>query len=127
MNKIVLFSLFIFLIVILYGWNNKPKALKAGAICSVDDGDGKFGIVKILVIDNDIAHLRIYKNKYQQRPVSIDSATLSLGSIYDQDGFGVGDTPLDRKAFEDRNPEVIAYEDVTAEELEGYQLWKDNN
>jgi hypothetical protein len=125
MNKIVLFSIFIFLIVMLYGWNNKPKALKAGAICSVDNGDGKFGIVKILVIDDDIAHIRIYKNKYNQRPVSIDTATLSLGSIYDTDGAGIGHTPLDRKAFDNWNPEVIRYEDVLEEELEGYHIWKE--
>jgi len=125
MNKIVLFSIFIFLIVILYSYRNKPKALKAGAICSVDDGDGKFGVVKILVIDNDIAHIRIYKNKYNQRPVSIDTKTLSLGSIFDEDGFGIGHTPLDRKGFDNWDPVVITYEEVSAEELEGYQIWKE--
>jgi hypothetical protein len=125
MNKIVLFSIFIFLIVILYSRTNKPKKLKAGAICSVDDGDGKFGIVKILVLDKEIAHIRIYKNKYNQRPVSIDTKTLSLGSVYDEDGFGIGHTPLDRTGFENWHPEVIMYEEVSAEELEGYQIWKE--
>jgi hypothetical protein len=125
MNKIVLFSIFIFLIVILYSYRNKPKALKAGDICSIDNGDGKFGVVKILVIENGIVHLRIYKNKYEQRPVSIDITTLSLGSIYDEDGFGIGHTPIDRKAFEDWDPVLITYEDVSTEELEGYQLWKE--
>jgi hypothetical protein len=100
MNKIVLFSLFILVIVIIYSCNNQEKKLKAGAICTVDDGDGKFGVVKILVIDNEIAHIRIYKNKYNQRPVSIHLKTLSMGSIYDKDGFGIGHTPLDRKGFE---------------------------
>ena len=109
----------------LYSWKNKPKALKAGAICSVDNGDGKFGIVKILVIDSGITHIRIYKNKYNQRPVSIDSVTLSLGSIYDTDDCGIGHTPIDRKAFEDLNPEVIRYEEISEEELEGYQMWKE--
>jgi len=125
MNKIVLFSIFIFLIVILYSCTNKPKELKAGAICSVDDGNGKFGIVKILVIDNEIAHLRIYKNKFNQRPASIDTRTLSLGSIYDKDGFGVGHTPLDRKGFENWQPVVLTYEEVSEEELEGYKIWKE--
>jgi len=125
MNKIVLFSIFIFLIVILYSCTNKPKELKAGAICSVDDGDGKFGIVKILVIDTGIVHLRRYKNKFNQRPASIDITTLSLGSIYDKDGFGIGHTPLDRKAFENWQPVVLAYEEVSEEELEGYKIWKE--
>ncbi len=124
MNKIVLFSLFILVIVIIYSCNNQEKKLKAGAICTVDDGDGKFGVVKILVIDNEIAHIRIYKNKYNQRPVSINLKTLSMGSIYDKDGFGIGHTPLDRKGFEDWKPFVITYEEVKVEELEGYEIWK---
>jgi hypothetical protein len=125
MNKIVLFSLFIFVIVIIYSCNNQEKKLKAGAICTVEDGDGKFGVVKILVLDDEIAHIRIYKNKYNQRPVSIDLKTLSLGSINDKDGFGIGHTPLDRKGFENWKPVVITYEEVNKEELEGYEIWKE--
>lgn len=125
MNKILLFSLFILMTVIIYSCNNQEKKLKAGAICTVDDGDGKFGVVKILVIDDEIAHIRIYKNKYDQRPASIDLKTLSLGSINDKDGFGIGHTPLARKGFEDWKPVVINYEEVNKEELEGYEIWKE--
>jgi hypothetical protein len=125
MNKILLFSLFIFVIVIIYSCYNQEKKLKAGAICTVEDGDGKFGVVKILVLDDEIAHIRIYKNEYNQRPISIDLKTLSLGSINDKDGFGVGHTPLDRKGFENWKPVVITYEEVNKEELEGYEIWKE--
>jgi hypothetical protein len=125
MNKILLFSLFILMIVIIYSCSNQRKKLKAGAICTIDDGDGKFGVVKILVIDDEIAHIRIYKNKYDKRPVSIDLKTLSLGSINDKDGFGIGHTPLARKGFEDWKPVIITYEEVNKEELEGYEIWKE--
>lgn len=96
----------------------------AGSICTVDDGDGKFGIVKVLVIDDEIAHLRIYKNKYDHRPAKIDLTTLSLGSMNDKDGFGIGHTPLARKGFDDWNPVVVAFQKVTEEELEGYKIWR---
>ncbi len=98
--------------------------IKAGAICTVEDGDGKFGIIKVLVIDSEIAHVRIYKNKYTTRPSKIDLKTLSMGSINDKDGFGIGHTPLARKAFEEWKPVVIANENVSVEELEGYKIWK---
>ena len=98
--------------------------IKAGAICTVEDGDGKFGVIKVLVIDSEIAHVRIYKNKYTIRPSKIDLKTLSLGSINDKDGFGIGHTPLARRGFEEWKPVVIANENVSEEELEGYKIWK---
>ena len=32
---------------------------------------------------------------------------------------------IDKKAFQNWDPVVTAYEDVSAEELEGYQIWKE--
>ena len=65
MNKILLLSLFIFILVLIQGRGTKAKKIKAGSICSVDDGDGKFGIIKIIVIDDEIVHVKKYKNKYR--------------------------------------------------------------
>ena len=98
--------------------------IKAGAICTVEDGDGKFGVIKVLVIDAEIALVKIYKNKYTIRPSKIDLKTLSIGSITDKDGFGVGHAPLARKGFEKWKPIVIANEIVSEDELEGYKIWK---
>lgn len=62
MNKILLLSLFIFYTCsYTKPWNQPKKKIKAGSICSVDDGDGKFGIVKILVIEEEIIHVKMYK------------------------------------------------------------------
>ena len=99
-------------------------SIKAGAICTVEDGDGKFGIIKVLVMEPEIAHIKIYKNKFATRPSKIDLKTLSMGSINDKDGFGIGHTPLSRKGFEEWKPVVIANEKVSEEELEGYRIWK---
>jgi hypothetical protein len=98
------------------------NTIEPGSICTVEDGDGKFGIIKVLVIDAEIAHVKIYKNKYTTRPSKIDLKTLSMGSMYDKDGFGIGHTPLARKGFEEWKPIVIANESISEEELEGYNI-----
>ena len=51
-----------------------------------------------------------YKNKYAERPFTIDINTLNIGSVYDEVGFGVGHLPIDRKVFDSWKPIVIAFE-----------------
>ena len=104
---------------------NNPASIKAGDICTVIEGDGKFGVVKVLVINDTLAHLKIYKNKYDERPVSLDLKTLSIGSMYDSDGFGVGHTPVVKTDFINWQPAIIANEPVEEEELEGYRIWQE--
>jgi hypothetical protein len=99
-------------------------ALVPGSICTVDNGDSTFGVVKVLVIDDQIAHLKIYKNKYSLRPTEIGIKTLSMGSINDKDGFGVGHVPIDRKGFDNWKPVIVGFEKVTKEDLEGYEIWR---
>lgn len=86
---------FILLICIVLGLATncgKPAGpvLEAGDVYSVTTGDGDFAVVKILVYEDGIAHIRLYKNKFVERPTNIDVTTLSLGSIGDAEGFGIG-------------------------------------
>lgn len=104
--------------------SNSSK-IQAGSICTVENGDGKFGVVKILVVENEIMHVKIFKNIYDKRPSKVDKITLTIGSMYDTDGFGVGHTPLDKKAFYNWKPKVVDFETVTKDELIGYEIWKD--
>ncbi|CAF3923757.1 unnamed protein product [Rotaria sp. Silwood1] len=105
--------------------NQTLKTIKAGSICTVENGNGKFGIVKVLVIDDKQIHVTIYKNKYDLRPSQIDLSTLSCGSLYDADEeIGVGHAPLFREGFNNWKPIVIDYEEVTSDNLDGYEIWK---
>lgn len=101
-----------------------PKEkLVAGAVCTVE-GEGRYGVVKILAIDDTIAHVRIYKNEFDERPATVDLKTLTLGKLSDKDGgLGVGHIPVPREEFEQWKPVVIANEKITEEELEGYKIW----
>ena len=116
--------LFIFISLIILSCVTNTDKIKAGSICTVENGDGKFGVVKILVINDKQAHVKVYKNVYDKRPAKIDIETLSIGSMNDKDGFGIGHIPLERKEFDSWKPVSVGYEKVTKEDLEGYEIWK---
>jgi hypothetical protein len=97
-----------------------------GDLYSVKDEHG-FKIVKVLVNEQDVLHIRIYKNLFRERPEHADQIKLILGSIEDPHGFGIGHMPISKSEFSSWQPEFIAHSKVTPEELEGYQLWKQSN
>lgn len=108
----------------LFGCSRSP-ALKAGALYSVNDGEGFYRVAKILVLDEQGVHIRLYKNKWKERPATVDVSTLSMGSIDDPEGFGMGHLPLSRKAFTAWQPMFVQDGTVANEELDGYQMWKE--
>ena len=48
-----------------------------GGLYSVDDGEGWFRIAKVLVVEGDAVHIRLYKNRFSQRPESIQQENSS--------------------------------------------------
>jgi hypothetical protein len=88
---------------------------------------GEFGIARVLKIDSEIVHVRIYKQHFSQRPRAVDPAKLALGSIDDNDGFGMGHLSLRTQTFAGREPVFITRLAVADHELQGYNLWKDAN
>jgi hypothetical protein len=103
-----------------------PSELFEGAYYSIVDGD-VFSIAKVLKLERDpeIVHVRIYKQHFSQRPRSIDPGALTLGTIHDEDGFGMGHLPLRLVTFMDSEPIFLTHSQVQPEELEGYNLWKE--
>lgn len=107
-----------------FSCKSQTDNIKAGSICTVETGKGKFGVVKILVINEEEAHIKVYRNKYSERPVAVDIKELSMGSMADKNGFGIGHIPLDRKGFDNSNPVIVGFEEVTKADLTGYEIWK---
>ncbi len=97
---------------------NAPSELFEGAYYSIVDGE-IFSIAKVLKLEPEIVHVRIYKQHFPQRPRSIDPAALTLGTIHDKDGFGMGHLPLRLATFMDREPMFLTHAEVKPEELEG--------
>ena len=73
-----------------------------------------------------ICHVRLYKQKFQSRPTTIDVSSLSLGKPNDLDGFGIGHIPMREAGFFYLQPVLITKSTVTPEELDGYKIWKES-
>jgi hypothetical protein len=95
-----------------------------GGIYSTSDGSG-FGVVKVLAVEPDAVSVRVYRERFPHRPPSVDPSGLSLGSIDDPNGFGVGHLPLAPRDFALWFPVHLATVPVTDSELEGYRAWKE--
>jgi hypothetical protein len=104
---------------------NAPSELFEGAYYSIIDG-GTFSIAKVLKIEPEIVHVKIYKQHFSQRPRSIDPSALTLGSIHDKDGFGMGHLPLRLATFMDREPIFLTHAEVLPNELQGYNVLERN-
>lgn len=114
----------IVLVAWLTGCGDPSARWEVGGVYTTSDGDG-FGVVKILALDPDAVSIRIYRERFASRPVSLDSSALSLGSVDDPEGFGIGHLPLAPYDFAHWFPVQVATEPVTDEELEGYHYWKE--
>ncbi|MES2773285.1 MAG: hypothetical protein V4722_03825 [Bacteroidota bacterium] len=103
----------------------KRPALKTGDICTIEESNGWFGVVKVLKIDTDRIHVKMYQDKFYSRPEMIDPASLSMGDIaYDESGITMAHLPYQKPEFNALKPEVEANEIVQPEELDAYRVWK---
>ena len=94
-----------------------------GDVCSIKSED-RFSVAKILSKRGDVIHLRIYKENFAIRPESIEMRALSLGSINDPDGFGVGHIPLACATFGSWLPAKFRSDPVTDDELIWVTDWE---
>ena len=106
---------------------------RVGGLYSIDNGDGWFGIVKVLALDPGVVSLRVYSNFYEERPTSVDPTTLWVTTL-DLDALnadrgqlvdiGSNHVPLSEEAFAAWRPRFISDSTVTDEELAAYRKWK---
>lgn len=94
-----------------------------GGLYASRDRDGNYRIVKVLVVDGLVVHLRSYANRFRELPAQVRSSELSLGALGSPEGFGIGHFPLAREAFEREEHVLVGRESVTDDELDGYRIW----
>ena len=127
MSKFIVLALILAAVAVALVACRKPSAsLQVGGIYSTDDGKGRYGVVKLLEHEDGICHVRVYKQKFESRPTTIDVGSLSLGKPGDPDGFGMGHIPLRETGFLEWRPVLITKTTVTPDELEGYRIWKES-
>lgn len=99
---------------------------RVGGLYSTDDGKGQFNVVKILMLEPDVVHLRIYKEQFPSRPTTVDPNSLTVGKLGDKE-FSIGHLPLSPRSFASWKPIFMSQQVVQDSELEGYRLWKEAN
>jgi hypothetical protein len=125
---IILAPVLVGIVVFFVACRKSSSGLVVGGIYSTADSEGGgFRVVKLLVHEDGICHIRIYKQKFQSRPTTIDFGSLSLGKPGDSDGFGMGHIPVRETGFLTWQPVFITNTAVTPEELEGYKIWKESS
>jgi hypothetical protein len=107
----------------MFGCGNSPT-FKVGALYSVEDGEGAYQVAKVLAVEDQGVHVRVYKNRFSTRPTQVDITSLSIGTIHDKDGFGMGHLPLTHNAFSAWAPRFLKDHSVTEDELDGYREFK---
>jgi hypothetical protein len=99
--------------------------MREGDLFSVKWGDGvHYTVAKLLKLEDGIVHVRLYANQFPERPTEVDTDSLRLGTIHDE-AFGIGHLPLASQEFGSWEPELIQHGRVEAEELEGYEEWRE--
>ncbi|MGE3316056.1 MAG: hypothetical protein AB7O26_13155 [Planctomycetaceae bacterium] len=99
------------------------SAIASGNLYALRSQRGDYTIVKVLVVDDIAVHLRTYANRFSECPEQVNSSDLSLGSLGDPAGFGIGHFPLSRASFEREEKKLVGRETVSYEELSGYLIW----
>jgi hypothetical protein len=87
---------------------SQKAAVKPGGIYVYKGGDGSFGTLKVLTTDDDTVDVLLYKNRFQAVPGSIDPKTLEVNIKHEI---------LSKKGFQDWQPQIVAEQPVTKEEL----------
>ena len=96
---------------------------QTGSICSIDNGTDGFRIVKVLVVDKELIHLKLFQNGFRMRPQTIDLGLLRMGADDEDEGYGMEHIPLFHADFNKWKPEILAFQDVQEGELTGYWQW----
>jgi hypothetical protein len=99
-----------------------------GGLYSVESEHGGYLIAKILKLDPEGVHMRLYSNQFPTRPSDVDPSKLYMVGINHKpnESLGMGHLPLSRASFESWKPVQIKVVPVKADELEGYEIWKES-
>lgn len=103
-----------------------PRDLAPGDICFVRSTGGGFQIAKVLRVDSDAVHIRLYKNWFSEPILTVDAVSLRLGKLGDAGALGIAHLPLSRSAFASLKPKRVQNEPVTDDELAGYRVWQES-
>ena len=98
-----------------------------GGIYVIPVESGGFQPLKILVVDADGVHIRLYSNHFPDVPPRIDESSLFMAGMERAADvpLGMGHMPVSRPSFATWRAQWIQASSVAVDELEGYEMWRE--
>jgi hypothetical protein len=99
--------------------------LVEGGLYYTQNENGSYSVLKILKLDEQGVHVRLYSNQFPSPPVKIDEPALFMAGVDHKpnERLGMGHAPLSRRSFEGSKATFFQQSTVKDEELEGYKMW----
>lgn len=87
--------------------------------------NGTYVPLKILRLDTNGVHVRVYSNVLPNVPASIDEPMLYMAGIdkRENEPLGMGHLPISSESFSSWGAIFVQRSSVSPEELEGYEMW----
>jgi hypothetical protein len=122
-NRITIAILTMSLLSILFGCSRTK--LSEGGLYYTKTENGAYSVLKILKLDEQGVHVRLYSNQFPSPPSKVDEATLFMAGVDHKpnETLGMGHAPLSKKSFEGWKATFFQQSTVKEEELEGYKMW----
>jgi hypothetical protein len=98
---------------------------KEGGLYYSKNDDGSYMVLKILKIDEQGVHVRLYSNRFASPAKGLDESKLYMAGVDHKpdESLGMGHAPFSKSTFENSHPIFIKVVGVKPEELEGYNMW----
>ena len=98
-----------------------------GDLLSVLTEDGQFGVMKVLAVDDKGIHVRLYAQRFKERPRASDLHELSTKPFPSEHGnpFSFGHMPFSHSSFLSWEPQAVGSAPVSEDELKGHRMWKE--
>jgi hypothetical protein len=116
---------------------------RTGGVYSVAVDARGYAIARVLATGRRSVHVRVYSNRYRDRPATIDRSELFLAprpdlsdaalnathpeNRPDPGAFAIGHLPLRRSSFAAWRPQLIRFEPLEATDLVEYRNWRASN
>ena len=101
--------------------------LVEGGLYYYKSENGSYSVLKVLKLDEQGVHVRVYSNQFSKKPATVDETSLYMAGVTRKpnETLGMGHLPLSKKTFEGWEPTFLQQSTVKAEELDGYNMWLD--
>jgi len=116
---------------------------RTGGLYSVAVDDRGYAIARVLAAGRRNVHVRVYSNRYRDRPKAMDRSQLFLAPTPDLSdaalnatqpenrpdpgAFAIGHLPLRRSSFAAWRPRLISVEPLEPGDLEDFRTWRNSN